>query len=69
MFVNMKGYKALEQLKDFRASARPVPNFNKIFLSRKSSNRVTKPRLPKLKIIERIERRKMVAAVSTPRKA
>ncbi|XP_024991270.1 protein TPX2 [Cynara cardunculus var. scolymus] len=62
----MEEEKALKQLRrTLVPHARPVPNFNKPFLPRKSSKGVTKPKSPKLKIIERTERRKMVVAAAT----
>ncbi|PWA78098.1 hypothetical protein CTI12_AA216930 [Artemisia annua] len=62
----MEEEKALKQLRrTLVPHARPVPNFNKPFLPRKSSKGVTKPRSPRLKIIERTERRKMVVAAAT----
>ncbi|KAF8111578.1 hypothetical protein N665_0074s0105 [Sinapis alba] len=41
--------------------ARPVPNFNKPFLPQKSNKEITKPKSPKLRVIKRTERRKMIA--------
>ncbi|RID49060.1 hypothetical protein BRARA_I05525 [Brassica rapa] len=41
--------------------ARPVPNFNKPFLPQKSNKETTKPKSPKLRVIKRTERRKMMA--------
>ncbi|KAI3736113.1 hypothetical protein L6452_15646 [Arctium lappa] len=62
----MEEEKALKQLRrTLVPHARPVPNFNKPFLPRKSSKGVTRPKSPKLKIIERTERRKMVVAAAT----
>ncbi|KAI7755347.1 hypothetical protein M8C21_009790 [Ambrosia artemisiifolia] len=62
----MEEEKALKQLRrTLVPHARPVPNFNKPFLPRKSSKGVTKPKSPRLKIIERTERRKMVVAAAT----
>nr|GEX30817.1 protein TPX2 [Tanacetum cinerariifolium] len=62
----MEEEKALKQLRrTLVPHARPVPNFNKPFLPRKSSKGVTKPRSPRLKIIERTERRKMEVAAAT----
>ncbi|GJX78108.1 protein TPX2 [Tanacetum coccineum] len=65
-FTCMEEEKALKQLRrTLVPHARPVPNFNKPFLPRRSSKGVTKPRSPRLKIIERTERRKMVVAAAT----
>ncbi|KAL8228520.1 hypothetical protein R6Q57_016104 [Mikania cordata] len=62
----MEEEKALKQLRrTLVPHARPVPNFNKPFLPRKSSKGVTKPKSPRLKITERTERRKMVVAAAT----
>ncbi|KAJ9550339.1 hypothetical protein OSB04_014384 [Centaurea solstitialis] len=62
----MEDEKALKQLRrTLVPQARPVPNFSKPFLPRKSSKGVTKPKSPKLKIIERTERRRMVVAAAT----
>lgn len=59
----MEEEKALKQLRrTLVPHARPVPNFNKPFLPRRSSKGVTKPRSPRLKINER---RKMVVASAT----
>ncbi|KAJ0229340.1 Protein TPX2 [Hirschfeldia incana] len=41
--------------------ARPVPNFNKPFLPQRSNKETTKPKSPKLRVIKRTERRKMIA--------
>ncbi|CAF2052228.1 hypothetical protein HID58_036977 [Brassica napus] len=40
--------------------ARPVPNFNKPFFPQKSNKETTKPKSPKLRVIKRTERRKMM---------
>ncbi|KAF5756076.1 putative TPX2 central domain-containing protein [Helianthus annuus] len=62
----MEEEKALKQLRrTLVPHARPVPNFSKPFLPRKSSKGVTKPKSPRLKIIERTERRKMVVTAAT----
>lgn len=62
----MEEEKALKQLRrTLVPQARPVPNFNKPFLPRKSSRGVTKPKSPRLKINERTERRKMIVAAAT----
>ncbi|XP_076937041.1 protein TPX2-like [Bidens hawaiensis] len=59
----MEEEKALKQLRrTLVPHARPVPNFNKPFLPRKSSKGVTRPKSPRLKINER---RKMVVAAAT----
>lgn len=59
----MEEEKALKQLRrTLVPHARPVPNFNKPFLPRRSSKGVTKPRSPRLKLNER---RKMVVAAAT----
>ncbi|KAI3515470.1 hypothetical protein L1887_14366 [Cichorium endivia] len=59
----MEEEKALKQLRrTLVPHARPVPNFNKPFLPRRSSKGVTKPKSPRLKINER---RKMVVATAT----
>nr|XP_043612372.1 protein TPX2 [Erigeron canadensis] len=58
----MEEEKALKQLRrTLVPHARPVPNFNKPFLPKKSSRGVTKPRSPRLKVAER---RKMVVAAA-----
>ncbi|KAI3795295.1 hypothetical protein L1987_37946 [Smallanthus sonchifolius] len=58
----MEEEKALKQLRrTLVPHARPVPNFSKPFLPRKSSKGVTKPKSPRLKITER---RKMVVAAA-----
>ncbi|KAL3332992.1 hypothetical protein AABB24_033182 [Solanum stoloniferum] len=60
---------ALKQLRrTLVPHARPLPKFDHPFLPQKSSKQVTKPRSPKLLVLKRQERRKMVcpyAAVST----
>lgn len=60
---------ALKQLrKTLVPHARPLPKFDHPFLPQKSSKQVTKPRSPKLLVLKRQERRRMVcpyAAVST----
>ncbi|KAI3744942.1 hypothetical protein L1987_58040 [Smallanthus sonchifolius] len=59
----MEEEKTLKQLRrTLVPHARPVPNFSKPFLPRKSSKGVTKPKSPRLKITER---RKMVVAAAT----
>ncbi|XP_076886571.1 protein TPX2-like [Bidens hawaiensis] len=59
----MEEEKALKQLRrTLVPHARPVPNFSKPFLPRKSSKGVTRPKSPRLKINER---RKMVVAAAT----
>ncbi|XP_055824809.1 protein TPX2 isoform X2 [Solanum dulcamara] len=60
---------ALKQLRrTLVPHARPVPKFDHPFLPQKSSKQVTKPKSPKLLVLKRQERRKMVcpyAAVSS----
>ncbi|KAK9075100.1 hypothetical protein SSX86_003419 [Deinandra increscens subsp. villosa] len=61
----MEEEKALKQLRrTLVPHARPVPNFNKPFLPRKSSRGVTKPKSPRLKVTER-RKFKMVVAAAT----
>ncbi|KAL3352619.1 hypothetical protein AABB24_020561 [Solanum stoloniferum] len=65
----MEEEKALKQLRrTLVPHARPVPNFDHPFLPQKSSKHVTRPSSPKLQVIKRKERRKMLcpyAAVSS----
>ncbi|XP_059277002.1 protein TPX2-like [Lycium ferocissimum] len=65
----MEEEKALKQLRrTLVAHARPVPNFDHPFLPQKSSKQSTRPSSPKLQVIKRKERRKMLcpyAAVSS----
>lgn len=65
----MEEEKALKQLRrTLVPHARPVPNFDHPFLPQKSSKHVTRPNSPKLQVIKRKERRKMLcpyAAVSS----
>ncbi|KAK4727387.1 hypothetical protein R3W88_032304 [Solanum pinnatisectum] len=65
----MEEEKALKQLRrTLVPHARPVPNFDHPFLPQKSSRHVTRPSSPKLQVIKRKERRKMLcpyAAVSS----
>ncbi|XP_010522597.1 PREDICTED: protein TPX2 [Tarenaya hassleriana] len=53
--------KALKQLRrTLVPQARPVPNFSNPFLPQKSNKEITKPKSPKLRVIKRTERRKMM---------
>ncbi|PHU07689.1 Protein TPX2 [Capsicum chinense] len=65
----MEEEKALKQLRrTLVPHARPVPNFDHPFLPQKSSKHVTRPSSPKLQVVKRKERRKMLcpyAAVSS----
>ncbi|CAN8247910.1 unnamed protein product [Cochlearia groenlandica] len=55
--------RALKQMRRTMVpQARPVPNFNNPFLPQKSNRETTKPKSPKLRVIRRIERRKMMSA-------
>ncbi|KAK9053469.1 hypothetical protein SSX86_030103 [Deinandra increscens subsp. villosa] len=56
----------MEEEKAFKQLRRTlVPNFNNSFLPRKSSRGVTKPKLSRLNVTKRTERRKMVVAATT----
>ncbi|XP_031255372.1 protein TPX2 isoform X1 [Pistacia vera] len=59
----MEEEKALKQLRrTLVPHARPVPNFDQPFCPQKSSKESTKPKSPKLRVIQRKERRKMLLA-------
>ncbi|XP_027063342.1 protein TPX2 [Coffea arabica] len=60
----MEEEKALKQLRrTLVPHARPVPNFEHPFLPQKSSKQVTKPKSPRLNILKRKEKRRMVCPV------
>ncbi|XP_044465747.1 protein TPX2 isoform X2 [Mangifera indica] len=59
----MEEEKALKQLRrTLVPHARPVPNFNQPFCPQKSLKESTKPKSPKLRVVQRKERRKMLLA-------
>ncbi|KAL3509324.1 hypothetical protein ACH5RR_028725 [Cinchona calisaya] len=62
----MEEEKALKQLRrTLVPHARPVPNFEHPFLPQKSSKQATKPKSPRLNILKRKERRRMVCPLPT----
>ncbi|KAA8524342.1 hypothetical protein F0562_010765 [Nyssa sinensis] len=61
----MEEEKALKQLRrTLVPHARPVPKFDNPFIPQKSSKEITKPKSPKLQVVRRKERRKMVSVVA-----
>ncbi|XP_059623162.1 protein TPX2 [Cornus florida] len=61
----MEEEKALKQLRrTLVPHAWPVPKFNHPFIPQKSSKEITKPKSPKLKMVQRKERRKMFSTVA-----
>ncbi|XP_059659824.1 protein TPX2 [Cornus florida] len=61
----MEEEKALKQLRrTLVPHARRVPKFNHPFIPQKSSKEITKPKSPKLKVVQRKERRKMFSTVA-----
>ncbi|KAK8527741.1 hypothetical protein V6N13_085551 [Hibiscus sabdariffa] len=59
--------KALKQLRRTMVPhARPVPKFDHPFCPQRSSKETTKPISPRLRVLQRIERTKMISSLNTP---
>lgn len=62
--MQMEEEKALKQLRrTLVPHARPVPKFDQPFLPQKSSKQVTRAKSPRLQILKRKERRKLLGPI------